>query len=138
MKYITLNMTLIFLLISALSCFGRDSVNSSVIDNDVFNAFSTNDEVPVIVLLKKTDTSPDDLEKLKHSVKIRQQEVLDNLQPDDFRLRHRYETIFGFSGFLRKGGLTKLQQNPQILHILLDKKVDAHSSDSSVIKKSGE
>ena len=91
-----------------------------MIDNGVISALSAQDEVPVIVQLREPERKPDDPEKVKQLVTATQQAVLDTLSSNEFRLKHKYETIYSFSGWLTKDGLIKLQKNPNVTHIQLD------------------
>jgi len=105
------------------------------------------DFIDVIVMLKDDQIDDDTLritennmpqsKSIKSQVEVKQNEVLSKLDPTELRIKHRYNTINGFSGKITKESLAKLEQDPnveaiyedKILHITLDESVPLINAD---------
>ncbi len=88
------------------------------VDRGVLSAFSKQDQVPVIVILKEPERTPGD--SIEQSVARTQQSVLDTLSPKEFKLKRRFDAVFSFAGWINIDGLMKLQINPNVKQIVLD------------------
>ncbi|MEE9609165.1 MAG: S8 family serine peptidase [Myxococcota bacterium] len=53
-------------------------------------------------------------------VQARQQRVLDVLSAGTFRLKRRYESLSGFSGWAQRPALEALTRHPEVVHIYVD------------------
>jgi subtilisin family serine protease len=111
------------------------------VDKAVSDAFDSNEDVDVIVILKedkiveepqigtlsvkeKKLKSESKLNKIKDNVKKKQDSVLANLDYEnntknvsskkELKLKYKYTTIPGFSGKVTKEGLAKLQNDPNV------------------------
>lgn len=92
---------------------------TELIDQAVIKHLRKQDKVAVIVELKpilsaKTDVVVEDV------IAKEQQAVLDTLSTDEFRLKHRYSSIYTFSGWISHEGVKKLSKNPSVLRVSLD------------------
>jgi len=91
------------------------------IDDRVAEAIVKQEWVPVIVVLR-SNTQPDQNSsgEAERLVAEAQQRVLRSLSPDEFRLKHRFETVYGFAGWVSRQGLIQLQSNPDVELIQYD------------------
>jgi len=92
---------------------------SKAISQELISAFDNNQEVRVIIQTKQ---------------KNQQQSILSNLEQStrkpEFKLSHEYQNLNGFSGKITKSGLAKLQENPNIEKIYLDRKLKININDT--------
>lgn len=88
------------------------------IDRKMLNSLSHQDEVLVIINLQEPPRST--AIHREQQISDIQNKVLSTLSSNDFRLKHRYEYIFSISGWVRKSGLSKLQNNPFVAGIVFD------------------
>lgn len=66
------------------------------------------------------------LRNWQRAIKDRQDEVLAEVAPDEFRPRHIFENQSGFSGFVSRKGLAKLARHPRVESIQLSRIVKPH------------
>ncbi len=87
--------------------------------------FDEDEEFVEVIVILKDDEIPtiteDSLPEIKAEVNAKQDEVLSNLNPDEFHLKHKYNTISGFAGKITREGLDKLEQDPNVEAIYEDK-----------------
>lgn len=88
-------------------------------DQAVIKYLKKHDKVAVIVELKPTLSAKADV-AVEDVIAKEQQAVLDTLSTDEFRLKHRYSSIYTFSGWISHEGVKKLEKNPSVLRISLD------------------
>ncbi|MGA2094345.1 MAG: S8 family serine peptidase [Sedimentisphaerales bacterium] len=103
--------------------------------DDIMNGFAAGQErVKVIVNLAepakekaKTDwSSRRSLALLQDKIKALQAPVLSVLGPQEFNLRYRFENQAGFSGEVTSAGLEKLKNDPRVVSIEPDIKLELH------------
>jgi subtilisin family serine protease len=103
--------------------------------DDIMNGFAAGQErVKVIVNLAepteekaKTDwSSRRSLALLQDKIKAVQAPVLSVLGPQEFNLRYRFENQAGFSGEVTSAGLEKLKNDPRVVSIEPDIKLELH------------
>jgi len=104
------------LLVGTATCSPRTAV-----DEKVRAALQQNRQAVVIVKLRaqslaKAATPEEKIQKIRQL----QDAVLSALNEQDFQLRHRYETVPGFSGVLFESGLAKLRNQAEVESIALD------------------
>ena len=66
----------------------------------------------------------------KQKIKEKQGRVLRSLSKPDFRPLHRYSTIYAFAGFITEQGIARLENNPDVERIYLDRIYHATLSES--------
>jgi len=88
--------------------------------------------IPVIVMLREKAREPGvkSLTSRRRAIAKVQNNVLSKLDEREFKLRHKYTIINGFSGEVTEEGLEKLRKDPNVLGIYEDKKVHAFLSES--------
>ncbi|NEP19897.1 MAG: S8 family serine peptidase, partial [Leptolyngbya sp. SIO4C1] len=59
-----------------------------------------------------------------------QERTLATLQPSEFEVVHQYSSVAGFSGLLTHSGLQKLERNPNVAAIQLDRRGGANTAES--------
>ena len=106
---------IILLLLVLSSVFAAD------IDEEIIDALQQNSEVPVIVILKDSPSQEDVLDDLilkEESVSVVQEGIPEEY---DFDVEHEYSAIAGFSGSVTANGLQRLEEDPRVQSIFLDK-----------------
>ncbi len=81
------------------------------------------DFIDIIVMLKDDETlriADNSLLGIKSIVKTKQDKALLKLDPDEFHLKYRYNTISGFAGKITQEGLDELEQDPNVKAIYED------------------
>ena len=96
------------------------SNDSPIIDNEVISAFANETEVPVIIELRQPKKTSQDVNPSEAEVANAQKAVLDTLGANEFRLKHQYQYVYSFSGWITKEGLMRLQHDPNVLQIHID------------------
>lgn len=89
------------------------------IDQAVIINLQKQDKVAVIVELKPTLAVPLGV-AVEDIIAKEQKAVLDTLSADEFKLKHRYVSIYTFSGWISNDGVKKLEKNSFILRVSLD------------------
>lgn len=109
----------------------RQLVRAAEIDkatSEVRSALSANERIRVIVQLQSPASAVNGAST--DAIAALQQSVLDTLQPSDFRLTHRYQTLAAFAGEIDSKAFATLQANPNVAAITLDHPGAAHLAQS--------
>jgi len=102
------------------------------IDSDILRAFAEEEEVAVLVALRGRAGGGKGIQSLRSTVRSRQVRVLKRVAgKGSFTLTHRYSTVAMLAGKVTKEGLARLNQDPdvsavhldRVLHITLDESV---------------
>lgn len=108
---------------ASLEVEGVASENASnlkeFIDKAIIEQLEKHDKVAVIVELKPTLSARPEV-AIEDVIAKEQKSVLDTLSADEFKLKHRYSSLYTFSGWISKKGIKKLEKNPSVLRISLD------------------
>ena len=109
----------------------------SKIEPKIYEELTVKEEARVVVILKEdliTSTQKlakkEEINLRKEKIKENQDRVLLTLSKPEFKLKNRYRTINAFSGFATKGGIEKLENNPDVERVYLDKIAYASLSQS--------
>lgn len=98
----------------------QTSIKHSVyIDPRVNNRLKQQTFVPVIIELKPI-TNNNHPQEQSAQIQQTQDSILKQLSPNEFTLKHRYNTIFAMSGSISRAGIAVLQTHPQVAKITLD------------------
>ncbi|MBL7101042.1 MAG: S8 family serine peptidase [Nanoarchaeota archaeon] len=98
------------------------AIETAAVDEEVLDTLDKNDKASVIVVLKESKTVKQkgfiiSLIKTKSS----KQKVLSTLSGNEFKKKHEYSIITGFSGEVTEEGLEKLRQDPNVEKIYFDR-----------------
>ena len=137
-RIIFLIVILTVLLATALQLEGRiyqkDKLSKRSLKDEAIKEFlekaSDSSSISVIVMLKDKND--------KDVLESQTNNVLSKLDRDEFKVKHRYSIINGFSGKVTKSGLIKLLNNPDIegiyedhiVHVLLSESVPQINADT--------
>jgi len=102
--------------------------SSSNLPQEVIDAIGDNEEVKIIVLLKEDEQYEIKGSQRKEYIKALQKEVLSEAK--GFDLKSSYTIINAFAGKADKKALKRLQDNPEVKKIYLDKKIYAYLDES--------
>ena len=110
------------------------------VESEIFEELASAPSTRVIVMLKEKNESEaeasmqgakDAFEQRKIIINENQGKVLSTLSEADFRIKHRYATINAFSGYLTPQGLSKLNNNPNVRLIEMDREVHISMAESA-------
>jgi len=90
------------------------------VELDVVDKLEQENETRVIVLLKEPKAK--DIKTKKAKIKKNINAVLSDLNASEFKTKHKFSRISGFSGKVNKKGLKKLQRDPNVKLVYLDRK----------------
>ena len=139
-KTMILLVVLSLLLITAIpnSLSSSDNLQYSNIEPKVSEELAKKQPVDVIVVLKEADettqaglTEQERLELRKEKIMENQEKVLSTLTDADFRAKHKYKTINAFAGSVTLNGFNKLNINPDVKSIELDREVHISMAESA-------
>ncbi|MGE0456027.1 MAG: S8 family serine peptidase [Vicinamibacteria bacterium] len=82
--------------------------------------------VRVIVSLRELEARAGSLALRLPQVEIAQRRALEALDPDEFALTHRWDTVAGFAGSATPSAVEKLRRSPEVDRVDLDPAVRAH------------
>ena len=132
--------TLLFSVIVLLIIFSLPLVfseNKVTTTTEIEQALNTEEEVPIIIYFKDTPSSDIQSSSAQLSYDSNSKTVLNTLSTKDndsdeydFELDHQFPTLNGMSGTVTKEGLEKLEANPLVEDIYLDKEFKALLPDS--------
>jgi len=116
----------IFLIILSVSSI--IAINSSIAydlgDTHIMNLkknSNDSEKIPVIVILRDNLGMNTAIKDRKLPISKIQDNVLKNLNADEFELRYRYSAINGFSGVVTRKGMEKLLNNPLVKGVYADR-----------------
>ncbi len=98
------------------------------LDSEVIDELEQNNETRVIVLMKEPKAK--DIKTKKAKIKKNVDSALLDMDESEFKVKHKFSRINGFSGNVNKNGLKKLQKNSDIKKIYLDKQYNVTLDDS--------
>ena len=110
--------------------------NNLSFTNDSILKNLTNDKrdyIPVIVMLKDQIaeiTNKNDLSKARLIINSQEDKVLSEFNKSEFLLKHKYNTINGFTGKIKKESLEELRQNPNVKAVYEDRLLNVTLMDS--------
>ena len=106
---------IILLNLSRISTFEQKNKVEIQVDSKIYKEFESNEKVKVIVLLKEESNKS---------------AVASSLSKDEFKLKHKYNIINGFSGEVTAEGIEKLKSDSRVEKIEFDYPVRAFLQDS--------
>jgi subtilisin family serine protease len=123
---------LVFLVL-ALAILFRTAVHATdrtleVVSLDVLSTLANQEEARVIIALK--EPAAQDLGTRKRAIQAVQADVLSSLSGSDFELQYQYQAISALAGRLRREGLVKLVNHPNVLQISLDRVASGQLAES--------
>lgn len=132
----------ILAIIFSNSCRAQ-SFQNMYTDSEILSALNYQNTVPVIVGLKDNSqiqyyNSMSITEKYKiykeraQYFDITEDDVLSAFEKNQFSLKYKFKSINGFSGYISKSGLEKLQSNPLVLYVVSSTKPGGGALDISV------
>ncbi|MFQ5676371.1 MAG: S8 family serine peptidase [bacterium] len=103
---------------------------TSRVDESVRQALNGQVSVAVLIKLQIPALPKGDAKFNKEQIRNVQNSVLSTLTQQDFQLGHRYHSIAGLSGKLTAAGLHKLERDPNVENIQLDRQGSGALSES--------
>lgn len=103
------------------------------IEAKIYEELNSKEQARVVIILKDDyikGPSNANLDVIKERVKEKQKKVLKILSRTEFKILNKYKTVNALSGFITQKGIKKLENNPDIERVYLDKKVHAILSES--------
>ena len=119
----------VLLAAAATACASQGPPPAAKVESEVEAALALSGRAPVIVLLDENEQWSSDAARGR-GIAARRDDILAGLPPGDFVLGERWTYVNGFSGVLTRAGLARLQSQPSVVRVGLDRKLFAYTAES--------